>query len=96
MRYIPFYPYQRDLGGVGRSGPLALGPRRLPVVGLKVGRKTGLRPNLDMALPDCAPVSEAEIGSQARQVLLLGDGLCLQANRAAMKAVKSGFTEAGA
>lgn len=29
---------------------MALGPRRLPVVGLKVGRKTGLRPNLDIDL----------------------------------------------
>ena len=37
---------------------MALGPRRLPVVGLKVGRKTGLRPNLDMALCGDARVAD--------------------------------------
>lgn len=61
MWYIPFYPYQHDLGGVGRSGPTALGPRRVPVVGLKVGRKTGLRPNLDMDLCGDARIADKTV-----------------------------------
>lgn len=37
---------------------MALSPRRLRVAGLKVGRKTGLRPNLEMDL--CGGARTAE------------------------------------
>lgn len=40
---------------------MALGPRRLPVVGLKVGRKTGQRPNLDMDLCGDARIADKTI-----------------------------------
>lgn len=56
-----FYPFGHDKGGVGGAGPIVLGPGRLPVAGLKVGRKTGRCPNLDMDLCGDARVADKTV-----------------------------------